>query len=402
MASPPEVSRRSFLGQSAAAAAPLFLPRRGAIDTLEVGLIGTGGRCRHLMQALAKVPRVRMAAVCDVWDHHLNLARKLADRRAFVTKDYKEVLARRDLHAVLIATPDHWHVPMTVEACAAGKHIYVEKPLTHKLSEGKLVLQAAAKAKTVIQVGTQQRSMSHIIKARELVQKGRLGRVSKVRLTWNRNTDRVRRFPLGVDPRSVNWKAFLGSAPDQPFNEYRFRNWRWFWDFGGGIFTDLMVHFLDVAHWFLGLRHPLRALAIGNHVVSKDVWQTPDTVQVLLSYPGDIQVHFEGTFANARNGALLEVMGSNATLYVDRGRYEVHPERGRGKYEELVLGTGPRGRDFYDKPDGELDHLTDWVESIRAGRQPSAPVEAGVWGAAAAHLANQSLRSGQVAAWRDV
>src|SRR5262245_33487142 len=224
MASLPGVSRRSFLGQSAAAAvAPAFLPR-GAIDTIEIGLIGTGGRCRHLMQALAKVPRVRMAAVCDVYDVHLNLARKMADRRAFVTKDYKEVLARRDLHAVLIATPDHWHVPMTVEACAAGKHVYVEKPLTHKLNEGRLVLQAQAKAKNVVQVGTQQRSMPHIIRARQLVQKGRLGRVSKVRLTWNRNTDRIRRFPLGINPRAVDWKAFLGGAPDQPFNEYRFRN----------------------------------------------------------------------------------------------------------------------------------------------------------------------------------
>jgi predicted dehydrogenase len=400
------VTRRSFLKGSAAAAAGLTafgVPAvniLGANETLNVGLIGTGGRCRTLMKSLARVPDVRLAAVCDVFDTHLDLARKLADPRALATKKYKEVLDRKDIDAVLIGSPDHWHVPMTVDACAAGKDVYVEKPLTHSLQEGRAVTQAQNKHGRVVQVGTQPRSMPQFQKARELIRAGRLGKVHKVHLTWNRNADPVRKKPLNIDPRAVDWKAFLGSAPEQPFDQYRFRNWRWFWDFGGGIFTDLMVHFIDVVHWFMDVEHPLRATAIGDHYTSKGVWQTPDTVQTLLTYP-DFQAYFEGTFCNARNGAMLEFMGTDATLYLDRGRYELHPEPGKGAAEEWVLGKGRRGQDFYDKPDGDLLHLINWVECIRSRKRPTAPAEAGVSAASAAHLANRALREGQVAVWKE-
>src|SRR5262249_19882137 len=331
---------------------------KDANDTIQVGLIGCGGRCAHLVQSVVKVPKVHIAAVCAISDSHVNAAKKWGDGKQTATKVYKEILDNKDIDAVLIASPDHWHVPMTVDACAAGKDVYVEKPLTHDLSEGKAVIEAQNNHKRIVQVGTQQRSIPHIQKAREIIKSGRLGTVHKVHLTWNRNTDRVRKGKLGINPASVDWKAFVGKAKEQPFDEYRFRNWRCFWDFGGGIFTDLMVHFIDVAHWFLDLDHPLQATSVGSHVTSKGVWGTPDTVQTLLVYPNDVQVYFEGTFCNARNGAMLEFMGSDATLYLDRGRYEIHPERGKGKEEELVLGTGKRGQDFYDKPDGELLHLT--------------------------------------------
>src|SRR5262249_30250141 len=264
---------------------------------------------------------------------------------------------------------------------------------------------AQNKHKRIVQVGTQQRSMPHIQKAQEIVKSGRIGKVHKVHLTWNRNTDRVKKGPQGVDPKSVDWKVFVGNARQQPFDEYRFRHWRWFWDFGGGIFTDLMVHWIDVAHWFLDLDHPLTAQSIGQHFMSKGVWETPDSVQTLLTYPNQVQAYFEGNFSNAHHGAMITFMGTDATLYIDRGRCELHPERdskGRDKmkYEELVLGSGRRGADFYDKPDGELVHLTNWVECMRSRKPPTAPAEAGVSGASAAHLANQALRSGQVAVWK--
>jgi predicted dehydrogenase len=397
------VSRRSFL-QSSAAGLAFAVPAvnvLGANENLNVALIGTGGRCRALMKSLATVPNVRLAAVCDVYDAHLEQGRKLADPKAFATKKYQEVLERKDIDAVLIGAPDHWHVPMTVDACAAGKDVYVEKPLTHDRSEGKAVIDAQNKHQRIVQVGTQQRSMPQFLKGRELIKEGKLGKVLKVYLSWNRNTDRLRKVPLNIDAKTVDWKAFLGNAKDQPFDEYRFRNWRWFWDFGGGILTDLMVHFIDVAHWFLDLDHPLQATAIGSQVISKGIWETPDTIQTLLTYPNDLQVHFEGTFSNARRGAMIEFMGTDGSLYLDRGRYEFHPERNKGKYEELVLGTGNRGRDFYDKPDGELLHLTNWVECVRSRKKPNAPAETGVGAAAAAHLANQAFRSGQVAVWKE-
>jgi predicted dehydrogenase len=398
---PRTLSRRSFL-QSSAAAAALAMPAvnvLGANETLKVGLIGTGGRCRFLMKSLAKVPNVKMTALCDIWDGAIEQARPLADPKAFVTKNYKELLDRKDVDAVLIGSPDHWHVPMTVDACAAGKDVYVEKPLTHSLEEGQAVIEAQNKHKKIVQVGTQQRSMPHIQKGKELIAAGRLGKVHKVHLTWNRNTDRVRKNALGIDAKQVDWKAFLGNARPQPYDEYRFRNWRWFWDFGGGIFTDLMVHWIDVVHYCLGVDHPQKAVATGAHYVSEGVWETPDTVQCLLNYP-NFQAHFEGTFCNAREGACVVFMGTDASLYIDRGRYELVPERGKGEPEELVLGTGRRGADFYDKPDGELLHLTNWVDCVKTRKPPTAPAEAGVSGASAAHLANQALRAGQTAVWK--
>ncbi len=376
-----------------------------ANDTIEVACLGTGGRCRTLMKSLATVPGVRLAAVADIWDVHLSEGRKLADAKAIATKEYRELLDRKDINAVLIGSPDHWHVPMTVDACNAGKDVYVEKPLTHDLKEGKAVIEAQNKNNRIVQVGTQQRSMPQIQKAYELLKAGRVGKVHKVHLTWNRNhPGRMQRTPLNIDPKTVNWKAFVGAgrttAPDQAFDEYKFRNWRWFFDFGGGIFTDLMVHWIDVAHWFLDLDHPTAATAIGQHYAAKDVWETPDTVQCLLQYPNNIQAYFEGTFSNARNGAMIEFMGTEGTLYIDRGCYRIIPDPGKGEVEELILGTNPRrGADFYDKPDGELVHLTNWIESIRSRNRPTCPAEAGVSAASAAHMANKALRTGQVAKW---
>jgi predicted dehydrogenase len=400
------ISRRSFLAKSAASTAVMALAQapavatRNANDVLNVGCIGTGGRCRTLMQSLAKVPGVRLAAVCDVYEINLDLAKKLADPKALVTKNYADVLNRKDIDAVLIGAPDHWHVPMTVAACAAGKDVYVEKPLTHNLEEGRAVIDAQNQHQRVVQVGTQQRSMPQFQKACEIVRSGGIGKVYKVHLTWNRNMDRPRRDAQKIDAKRVEWKAFLGSAPDQPFDQYRFRAWRWFWDFGNGILTDLMVHFIDVVHWYFDLEHPLRATTIGTNVISKGLWETADTIQTMLLYPNDLQVYFEGTFVNARNGAMLEFMGTDATLYLDRGRYEIIPERGKRKAEEWVLGSGKRGQDFYDKPDGELLHLTNWVECVRSRKKPNAPAEAGVSAASAAHLGNLAYRSGQVAEWR--
>jgi predicted dehydrogenase len=396
--------RRSFLKTSAAGVALTALSAGrvlGANETLQIGLIGTGGRCRHLMKALANVPGTRMAALCDIYGDHLDQALPLAAPKASTILHYPDLLARKDIDAVLIASPDHWHVKMTVDACAAGKDVYVEKPLTHSLEEGKAVIEAQNNHKRIVQVGTQQRSMPQFAKGLEIIRSGRLGKVHKVHLSWNRNSDRLRKTPLNIDPKKVDWKAFLGSAKDQPFDEYRFRNWRWFWDFGGGIFTDLMVHFLDVAHWYLELDHPLEAHSIGSQIISKDIWETPDTVQTLLTYPNGLQVHFEGTFSNARHGAMITFMGTDASLYLDRGRYELIPERGKGEPEQQVLGTGKPGADFYDKPDGELLHLTNWVECIRSRQRPNTPAEAGVSAAAGAHLANRALRTGGSATWKD-
>lgn len=396
-------SRRSFLQTSTGllAIAGSSATSFAANEAIHVGVVGCGGRARHLLKSLITIPNVRVTVLCDVWDRAIEETKKLVPG-AKSTRRAEEVFSDPSLHAVLIATPDHWHVPFTIAACQAGKDVYVEKPLTHELSEGKAVIVAQNQHKRIVQVGTQQRSMPHIIEARELIQSGTIGKVLKVKMSWNRNSDRVKRFPLGVDPKSVDWTAFLGNARKQDFDEYRFRNWRWFWDFGGGIFTDLMVHWVDVAHWVLNVDHPLKAVSLGEFVNAKGVWETPDTVQTVMAYPGNLQMHFEGTFSNARNGAHIEFQGSDGTVYIDRGRFELIPERSK-KFEprERILGTGPKGADFYDKPDGELLHLTNWIDCIRSRKAPSAPAEAGVSGASAAHLANLAMRNGGVAEWKD-
>jgi predicted dehydrogenase len=402
------LSRRELLESLSVAAAGVVTAGYSATakgfaanETITVGCIGTGGRCRRLMQPLATIPGVKIAAVCDIWDYHLEEGRKLAQPNAFATKDYRQLLEREDIDAVLIGTPDHWHVPITVDACAAGKDVYVEKPLTHDLSEGQRAIEAQNRHNRIVQVGTQQRSMPHLQKAHEIVKSGQLGEIHKVHLTWNRNANRAARPNLKIDPKTVDWKQFLGSAKEQPFDDYRFRQWRWFWDFGGGLFTDLMVHWIDVVHWFLDLDHPAVAASIGDQYHAAGLWETPDTVQTLLRYPEkSLQAYFEGTFVSARNAAMCEFMGSEATLYIDRGRYEIHPEpRSKLKASELILGEGPRGADFYANPDGELLHLANWIECIRTRNKPACPVEAGVRSASAAHLANRSLRAGEVARW---
>jgi predicted dehydrogenase len=400
--------RREFLermGLGAVVLAGYTATARGyaANETIGVGCIGTGGRCRHLMQALKEVPGAKIVAVCDVWDQNLQTARGLAESAAFATKDHHELLARQDVDAVIIAAPDHLHVPLTIDACAAGKDVYCEKPLTHQLSEGAAVVEAQNKHRRIVQVGTQQRSMPQFQEASKLVKSGQLGDIHKVHLTWNRNQPRWARDKYGIAPSSVDWQRFLGPAPQQPFDEYRFRQWRWFWDFGGGIFTDLMVHQIDIAHWLLGLDHPQTAASIGDHFKAEGLWETPDTVQTLLHYPEQgVQVYFEGTFVNARNAAMLEFMGSEATLYLDRGRYEIHPERNKKlAASEMILGSGPRGADFYDLPKGEVLHLANWLECIRSRAVPNCPAEAGVSAAAAAHLANAALRTGRVAQWEN-
>ena len=388
--------RRDFLAAAAIAATGRSAVGYPASETVNIGCIGTGGRCRNLMRNLAGVPGTRITAVCDIWDDALAQAREIADPKAFVTKDFHELLARSDVDAVLIGSPDHWHVPMTVDACESGKDVYVEKPLTHDLSEGEAVVRAQNENGRIVQVGTQQRSMPQFARAREVLRAGVLGSVHKVHMTWNRNRPTARPRSNDVDPASLDWTQFVGNAPDQPFDSYRFRNWRWFWDFGGGILTDLMVHWIDAVNWLLDLPDPAMAATIGD-TFAMDEWETPDTIQTLLRYPDrEIQVYFEGTFVNQRNKAMIEIMGTRGTMYLDRGRYEIFPEPGSGmEAEDFSPGTKERGADF--DINGETPHLENWVAAVRSREKPNTPAEEGVRACVSAHLANLAFRTGQVA-----
>jgi predicted dehydrogenase len=191
------------------------------------------------------------------------------------------------------------------------------------------------------------------------------------------------------------------AATRQEFDAYRFRNWRWFWDFGDGSFGDLMVHWLDTVNWMLDLPMPAAATAIGESVHAQGQWETPDTVQTLLHYPDrQLQIYFAGTFLNQRNATMTELMGTEGpcTFTGPQGQALANPRQAR----DWIVGQGPRDADFYQDPDGESLHLADWVECIRTRRRPSCPVEEGVLSSNGCHLANLALRRGQVVRWAEV
>ncbi|QDT15843.1 Gfo/Idh/MocA family protein [Alienimonas californiensis] len=397
--------RRTFLAASAAslaagvhAAGRPARASQSANETIEVGVVGPGGRGRWLMERLRNLPGVRIVAVCDVWDEARAAGLKLADPRAAAFTDYRKMLAETKLDAALVATPDHQHVPVSAACCEAGLDVYCEKPLTHSVAEGDRIIKAVRDNDRVMQVGTQHRSMPHLAEARKLLQDGAAGEIYKVRMTWNRNSPGRGQAPQ-VDPKTVDWKRWLGDAPDQPFDSQRMRAWRFYWDFGGGIFTDLMVHWADTARWMLEPGEVSRAVSVGDHFTTAGLWETPDTVQTLLSFPKrddgtpGPQMHFEGTFANHRDRACTEYMGSKATLYVDRGRYELIPEHRSGvePRQRLEAPELPPGLDFYDAVDGAKYHLENWVACIRSRAEPACPVEEGVASANLAHAANAAL-----------
>ena len=398
-------SRRTFVAASLAAgmhaAGTPARASRLVNETIEVGVVGPGGRGRWLMDRLAKLDGVRLAAVCDVRDDNRAAGMTLADAKAAAFVDYRTMLDEAGLDAVLCATSDHQHVPVSVAACGAGCDVYCEKPLTHTRDEGGSIVKAVRDNGRVMQVGTQQRSMPHLAEARDLLRSGAAGEIVKVRMTWNRNQPNRGGRPQ-IDPKTVDWDGFLGDAPDQPFDAERLANWRWYWDFGGGIFTDLMVHWADTARWFLGLGEASRAVSVGDFFTSGGAWETPDTVQTLLCFPPAAdgtpapQLHFEGTFANHADRAGTWFHGTGATLYVDRGRYELVPQRGeRVEARSWVAEPEkPRGLDFYDAVDGAALHLGHWIDCVRSREEPLCPVEEGVASADLAHLANAALPTG--------
>jgi predicted dehydrogenase len=352
-------------------------------DILSIGIIGTGGRVRNsLLPSLNSLPGVQINAVCDTYSAYLKSAHASAggrDREIMQTDDYRRILDRKDIDAVVIATPDHWHAPQTVDACNAGKDVYCEKPLTHKLEESEAILKAQKKNKTVIQVGAQTRSMPHVIKLRERMKSGAvdIGPIHRIHMQWNRNKD-ISKWNPKIKEEEVNWKMFLGNAPDQPFDPFRMRTWRWMWDFGNGALSDLMVHWLDAANWLLDVGMPDSIVSVGGNYTSKGVWEAPDTIQSIFNYPDhDLQMNFVATFSNDHEKGSMRMMGEKGTIYIDRGRYEItgQKETSGEIIEQEIASEGERGGDDYPDFNATALHLQDWVDAIRNRTVPSCPPE---------------------------
>src|SRR5258706_7253322 len=378
-------SRRSFIiagGMTALAATRAM----GANDTLRIGVIGAGGRMEDLLTAADKVGGYQIVAVSDVYEPRIDEVKKRPNASAATAHaNYLDVL-HQDIDAVFIASPDHWHVKMAVEALAAGKDVYLEKPVTHTVEEGAALVHAVRANKRILQCGMQQRSWSHFRDAVDLIQGGSIGRVPQVRTYWWQNYQPGSNFKP-VDTQALDWKQWLGNAPPQPFAEEKFYRWRWFWNFGGGAMTDLCTHWIDVVHWHMkwDTLHQVHMLA-DKYVFEQ--WDCPDTVQAAFRYPG-FDVVYEGMMASSIDDGGLEFRGTEGTLKLNRSGFSVHREGVSAKDNPVVKADSFR--------DGTITHMQNFFDCIKSRKEPNAPVETGVAAARAGQIANLAYqRSGQV------
>jgi len=373
--------RRSFLvagGLTALSAARAA----GSNDLIRVGLIGCGGRMGSVIGAADAVGGFDVVAACDVYEPHRDAIRQRYLNLQSTHLDYREVLDNKDIDVVFIATPDHWHVKVLTDAVAAGKDAYVEKPVTHTLEEGEPVIRAVRESKRIVQCGMQQRSWTHFRSAVDLIQGGSIGRVTRVRTYWYQNYQE--RPPIKhIDPNLLDWKRWLGNAPDQPFAEIKYRHRRWFWNFGGGAMTDLFTHWIDVVHWAMNSPTPKMVQGMGD-IYCFDQLECPDTVQSILRYP-NFEVGYEGTMVSSVDDGGLEFRGTTGTLKIDRSKFSIYREGVRGD-------ASLTERSFQD---GTIDHVQNFSDCVRSRKEPNAPIEAGVAAARAGHLANLAIRKGE-------
>lgn len=377
------VSRRKFIARSAIGVAGIAgMPAQswarvlGASQRIRVGVIGTGSRGVDVMRLFHANPETQVVALCDVYDQHLGQAREVvgADVRTF--SDYRALLDSDDVDVVLIATPDHWHAPMAIDAAAAGKDIYIEKPLTHSIEEGYAIARAVRENGRVMQVGLQQRSGPHYLRAKqEYFDSGVIGKVTYVRTVWHGNTFHLRQPNFTEQPAGLDWEAWVGPAAARPFNAHQFYNWRSYFDFGGGTITDLFNHWIDVAHWFMGEDIPSAGTAAGGIFHYPDGRTAPDTVNVLLEYPGAWTASFEATLVPGARGAFLEFHGTGGSLMITRSQYTFTP-------------PGPRAEPVVVQAEGNLNdvHVRNFIAAVQTRGMPSSDVVSAHRSALASHL----------------
>ena len=286
------------------------------LKPVRLGFIGVGIRGTLLMEAAAGIAGVELKAAADCYKGHLQRAQELITPAPEITGDYKQILSRADIDAVVIATPDHWHLPMTQEALAAGKHVYVEKPMTHRWEEGEAFIAAADKSGKVVQVGSQYMSMGAAQKAAQLIQSGQLGQVTLVEGRFHRNTATGAWYypiPPDASPATVDFKSFLGSAPAKEFDLRRFFQWRLFWDYSGGLPTDLFVHLVTATHQLMGVQEPESVFSFGDIYHWKNYREVPDQMTSMVKYPGFV-LRLSSTASNGHPGPILTIYGSEGTL----------------------------------------------------------------------------------------
>jgi predicted dehydrogenase len=381
----------------------------GANDRIRVGLIGCGGQGRNDLIKMLRIKNIECVALCDVDDNQVGVVRKAVDEQAgqkpeFATRDFRKLLEQKDVDAVIIGTPDHWHALPTIMACEAGKDVYVEKPLSISIGEGRAMVNAARKSNRIVQMGTQQRSASHYAAAIDYVKSGKLGKIRVVK-TWAYQ-DWMGNIPVAPDsepPASVDYDMWLGPATKRPFNKNRFHfNFRWYWDYSGGLMTDWGAHMIDIANWGMGVKAPDSAMSVGGKFgFPDDAEETPDTQQVLWSFPNFSMVWEHATAIGrgpeARDHGVA-FHGNNGTLIVDRGGWEVHAETERNGnrrgYKMMPMPRQPAGNEDY-----HFLHVKNFVDCVKSRKLPISDVEVGHNSMIACHLGNIAYRLGRQVRW---
>jgi predicted dehydrogenase len=400
---PAAEARRGFLKSAGAAAltANIFTGRIfGANDRIVAGFIGMGEMGMGNLRFAMRTEKVQVAAVCDVFQPHLEAALETAKKGGFEAKGYKdfrEVLADKSIDAVCISTPDHWHALMTVEACKAGKDVFVEKPACVYADEGPKMIQAARKYKRVVQGGTMQRSGGYFKKAAELVQAGELGDITFCH-AWQAGLARQEGYgnpPDDTPPGTLDWEMWLGPAPRRPFNANRFgvapKRWatfRYFWDYAGGAMTDWGVHLIDPMHQCLGDTMPKAIVALGDRFYVKDNLETPDTMLATFQYEKFLG-SYESRTCNPTpmfgHGAGTSIHGTKGTLVFHRGGLWFTPIRQPGR--EPMVWEKDREMSQLNIP-----HWLNFLDCMRTREKPISDIENCVRSSVTCILANLSMR----------
>jgi predicted dehydrogenase len=420
-----ELTRREFhkstVASAAVATASAISASKvlGANERIRVGFIGVGNRGDQVLDAFMAQPDCEVVAICDIYQPYLDFAANKLGSNPQQLHDHRRLLDRVDLDAVVIATPDHWHALQMIEACAAGKDVYVEKPLALCLAEGRAMVQAAQRHNRVVQVGIQRRSSSLGREVADLIRGGAIGKVTVARAFHVQNE-----WPKGIGspadedpPHDFDWNAWLGPAPDRAYNKNRtFYRFRWFYDYSGGQLTNFGVHYLASIHWALGVDAPLSVAAIGGKFADYDNREVPDTLEVLWHYPGDTLVTFSQYNASAAPAAAraceIEFRGTKGTLYLDLNGYEIVPEvilpneffarspvdRALERRYRQGGAPGIDARRVAGRVT-DTDHARNFLDCVKSRRQPSCDVEFAHRATSSAQIANVAHRTHSLLEW---
>lgn len=408
------VTRRTLLASSAT-----IFSLRGATptastkDTVNLGFIGSGIRGKQLIEEFKAVPGARSVAVADLYDGCIERVKEQLEGPIQSSKDYRQLLDNKDIDAVVIATPDHWHERITLDALAAGKHVYVEKPMTWSIAEGPRIIAAAKASGKVLQVGSQAKTSALTAKAKELVASGALGKVNMIRMGNHRNNAEgawIYPIPPDASEKTIDWAKFLGRAAKRPFDPAFFFRWRCWWDFSAGVAGDLFVHQLTQMHEVMGAKAPKSAVSQGGIFRWKDGRTVPDIMNSLLEYPEGFLVDVYVTQANSFQPKGILIMGDQGTLQVESNRLTLIPEPKANEAQFYGSANFPkRLRDEYlakfaseTQPERvspkEISvergpsHNWHFIDSILNSKPSRENAEEGHYAAAAAHLCNIAYR----------